>query len=358
METRRLAILLATFLPLSAMSAAPTEPGAWKRGDPVPAALADEIDELLLQIDDRREVWRVYRRLEAIGPPAAGQLEDALFFAETEAQRRIVTLLSRIEGNEKSPMLEAGLSLTLPDAVADLRHDAVRWNAIRAMDYLRKHRSAARPLLERVLDSPDHQQRQLAASLLRGVAAYRPTTRMLAVTIEGLRDDVLPLGKRPGEIRRTGTGDGNATSGVRWFLRDRARIRAAAGQLRAALDADDGQQRFLAAYLLGIGGRTAAAEEIFVVLAPHLCDNAISGDANMAAAAIHGLGPVIIPALRARLPFADRQEADLLRLVLHHLAGADDPDAALLPASRRRTITTRVHDPVLQHRFDTVPRGL
>ena len=54
----------------------------------------------------------------------------------------------------------------------------------------------------------------------------------------------------------------------------------------------------------------------------------------------------------------DFQEELLLRLLIHHLVGADDPDAAVPSTRSRREITDVVRDPVLHHRFITVPRAL
>lgn len=330
-------------------------PGSWKPGDRIDAELEEEIDRLVAELADGGTSWAARRRLVEIGPPAVDALEGRVLVAQPEHRRRIVTTLSRMEGSESSPLFAAGLTLSLADAVEDLRHDSTPWNATHAMSFLRAHAESARSILEAALRSDDHQQRQAAASVLQGIKGYRPTPRMLAVTVEGLRDDVLPSGRRPGEERGTTTYIFNATQGVHWFLRRPARIRAAEPLLVEALRSDDLQQRFLAAYLLGRGGCAGAFNDVIRVLAPHLGDNHIREDANMAAAGLYGLGPAVVPDLRARLPRADAQEGLLLRLIIHHLAGADDPDAAVPSTARRRKITDVVDDPVTRHRFVGVP---
>jgi len=348
------ALVLRTSLPAVAFE----PPERKQRADPVEAGLAEEIDRLLVDLGEARTSWQAMHRLVEIGPPAVEALEDRILLADPMLRRTVVTTLSWIEGAESSPLFEVGLVLSLADAVENLRHDSVPWNASNAMYFLRRHAEAARPLLEAVLDSEDHQQRQMAAAVLRRIKSYRPTPRMLEVTVEGLGDDVLPVGRRPGDSRVTTTYVFNAADGVRWFLRDRARIRAAELLLLEALWSDDYQQCFLAAYLLGVAGCTSAPGDVFRVLAPHLADNEIRSDANMAAAGLYGLGPAIVPTLRARLRVADPQEEILLRLLIHHLVGADDPDAAVPPTTRRREITDVVRDPVVEHRFVRVPRGL
>ncbi|MBT8484785.1 MAG: hypothetical protein KJO43_04335 [Phycisphaerae bacterium] len=306
-------------------------------------------------IDGRSEGWDLGQRIANLGVEAAPALEAALAECQPASRRRVVWTLESIDGYEPGERFDEAVALCVGEAVAELRHDAQRWNAIRAMTFLHRHEELAEPHLEAALRSDDHQQRQLAAHLLRRSSTYVPSPRMLNVTVEGLSDDVFPSGRRDDELRGSCVPVQNAVGAVRWFLRTPVRISEARAPLARALGSADTQQQFLAAYLLGRGGQVEGWQQTAAVLIPHLGDNDIRGDANMAAAALYGLGPRVVPLLRARLDRADWQEEALILLIIHHLRGPTDLDAEVPAYETRRQITGRVRDPIVDHRFVTVP---
>jgi hypothetical protein len=95
----------------------------------------------------------------------------------------------------------------IAELIADLAHDDVRYNACLALTKLVGIGAPAVPQLRDALASSDHQQRQLAAMVLRRLDVP-PDDLLLAVSVEGLRHDHLP---HDPEADRT-TPVGNATS--------------------------------------------------------------------------------------------------------------------------------------------------
>jgi len=182
-------------------------------------------------------------------------------------------------------------------------------------------RAVARTL-EQALLSEDYQQRHNAASLLRRTSGYKPGKNLLAVTIEGLRDDSVPHPPPRGRRRLLAGVFGNASEGTEYLA---AHVAGCADLLKAALESDceqqrtlcaailateadaaemerygevfrrgltspSEQQRFLSAYLMGVFCIRADMEEVTGILAEHLKSNGIPWDAKLATQALSHLG--------------------------------------------------------------------
>lgn len=219
---------------------------------------------------------------------------------------------------------------------AALREDGVRWSAIQASYQLADAGlAAAGEALHAALDDRDLQARQFAADLLRDLGAP-PSPRLVAVTVEGLRDDDWPDGPRaycPGLA--------NAKSGTRWLW---LHPEAGEPELRAALAGDDAQQRFLAAWLLAMRERSELAEALCRELAPRLAEPAGKPAALWAIQALFRLGPSALPHLLPLLPAADRRQAACIRLLERDWR---DPPRDRYEAARRGrlALSPLYHDP-------------
>ena len=238
--------------------------------------------------------------------------------------------------------------------IADLASDEVRWNATRAFDRLRS-RPPVR-LLEKALDSPDYQQRQIAAGLLRRIeeydnpddrllwypVEYDPPDRLLEVTVEGLQDDLYP--RDP--VLGTWTSPVNASGGVPFLVKH---AEAAERYLIAGLDSRDHQQRFLCAYILGINGIKDQLPAVASILIPHLRDNDIRQDACMACSALYHLGEEVRPYLLDAIPDADTQQEETIHLILADLEHPPSTSEELAKRRRIQSISRSVYDPALQY---------
>lgn len=99
---------------------------------------------------------------------------------------------------------------------------------------------------------------------------------------------------------------------------------------------------------LGFGGVSESAEKVARVLLPHLRDNDVPEDAKWAVAALYRLGPAARPALLRALGGADRQQEELIRLLLVDLERPPGSKAELEERSVYNSITTIVHDPAYE----------
>lgn len=235
------------------------------------------------------------------------------------------------------------------ELIEDLRDDDVRWNAIKAWYGIVELEEPPVEALHAALDSDDWQQRQLAADLLwrfarddRAGRRFAPyvTSRLIAVTIEGLRDDDSATSQVPGERDLQLF---NAANGFRVLAKHAELARE---QLVEGLDGEDYQQRFLCALALGTGGVGSESERVAAILVPHLADNDIPDDAKWSARALFMLGAEAIPHLEAAKEASDdAQQRDLLELILMNLKGAPDSIDDLLARQELNTITSVARDP-------------
>jgi HEAT repeat protein len=270
--------------------------------------------------------------------------------------RIIAPLLAALAGNRPGVVSSAGGSLlagpltpeqresTLALLVRAMRSDGVRYSAMAAENMLSGSLGEeAIPHLRRALDDPDYQCRQYAASLLRQ-QGEPPSPRLIAVTVEGLQDDDYPLARDHSHY----TYLTNAKDGTRWLW---LHPDAGTAELRLALASADAQQRFLAAWLLGMRTDVASAASIAVELVPRLAVATDSWSARASAAwairALYLLGPVVRPQIEAALPGTNAQQTACLQLLLRDWA---DPPGSSTEAARRAVkhpvrLSLRYHDP-------------
>jgi len=230
-------------------------------------------------LDDTPEVVRVELR----GRMSNLELEDA-------EERKMIALLVR-----------------------DLRMSMLTNSADPAMMLLATCGEQAIADLERTLDAPDHQQRQLAAHLLRLIPTYRPTQRMLEVTLEGLAKDDIPVPRRRTKQPYMLLEVCNAKDGTAYLA---CHASEAIELLTQGMMSSDEQQRMFAATASGLGGASSLIPAAAPILLEHLRDNDITGDAKIAKFALRGFGPDVRPTLELGLIEADVQARKAIEQVL------------------------------------------
>jgi len=265
-------------------------------------------------------------------------------------------VVERILSAEASPMLQrevderidGGLTagqaeLIIPGLIEQLGADGHDWNAHRVMDLLRSLGPAAIPHLQEALRSSDWQRRQLAATLLRGPRFNVPTDDLLRVTVEGLRDDMLPYdstGSRPHT-----TWIDNANDGFQYLLDHADGVDRF---LAEGMATGDAQQRFLCAAVAGITGKAPLMDAAVPILTRHLCDNDVANDAALAAGALFRFGPPVASSLEPLLNSEDRQQRDLAQLILLDLQGPPKTRAEKDARRRLNRATDHVADPAVE----------
>ncbi len=235
---------------------------------------------------------------------------------------------------QEPPPLDAATPIQIRGWVEALRDDGVRFNAIGAVNKLRRAGRLAKRALEDGLRSHDTQQRTLSARLLRDLDDP-PDVLLTEESVEQLRQ-----GRRPRLLKHT-------QHSMQYLARHASHARQ---RLHWGLGSDDPQQRFFCAYLLGQAGYDDPVARR--ILVDHLGDNRIQGDALMASHALYKIGPRALPTVRSVLATTrDAQAATLLRVIERDLV---DPAAAGTPvadAAAIRAITTVYHDPVHEYRL-------
>ncbi len=157
------------------------------------------------------------------------------------------------------------------------------------------------------LQSTDHQQRQLAACLLLSCRRDGLPEEVPKVLVEALRYD---------GIEGWSCGVNNAATSVRFFAKHPERIDDVLPGLSRALTSDDGQARFLAAFILGRASRTETAPTSCPLLIEHLEDNNVHGDEEMARHSLYRMGSAALPYIRSALSYPrGKQATRLLREV-------------------------------------------
>lgn len=193
-----------------------------------------------------------------------------------------------------------------------LHSDAIRGNAIAAANELAQRTDESKvALLEKALVSPDWQQRQLSADLLRMNKEYKPSERLIEVTIEALQDDNFPTNQQSYVVFLF-----NAFQSTRYLL---DHPMTGTDQLEEAIGSDDAQQKFLAAYILAATNRGMNRRALAEILLPHLKHNEREGDACMAVHALYRLGSDIFPLLQPLAASDDTQESAAVRFLLDYL---------------------------------------
>lgn len=227
------------------------------------------------------------------------------------------------------------------ELVEDLRDDDVRFNAGSAVYALQRIGTPAVPHLIPALQSGDYQFRQFAAHVLRRIDPANTDEQLLRVSVEALQDDEYPYGKTQTTFVK------NAYSATMYLINHAA---TAEPLLDVALGSPDHQQRFLAAYILGMGGRAATIERAAPILIAHLRDNSIRGDAILATAALYRFGLAVMPTLQDALADADPQQEEMLGLLMVDLLNPPRTKADLVARKSLQSITTVVYDPAIEAR--------
>jgi hypothetical protein len=144
------------------------------------------------------------------------------------------------------------------------------------MSYATKHQLAKNLLVafhELKLHSDSYEEQQYAANLLRALLKY-PSSKLIEVTVEGLKSDNVKY---------------NAIEGMKYLNRY---IHASKSSLYDAVNTEDKQQKFLAAYILStkLGFENPAYRKSFQILAARLTYNVTPHDASYSYDAIFKMG--------------------------------------------------------------------
>ena len=217
-----------------------------------------------------------------------------------------------------------------------LADDDIRWNAGDALSKLQNEPAAA-PELEQALNSPDLQQRRLAAFALTRLG--QPGSRRLAeVLVDSMRREV------DDELYGTIT-TSSAIAATRYLYHHSENAYAVVR--RAAYNGDQ-QQRYLCTFLLGCWGSQDDLHHIVGPLVARLEDNDTQGDAMMSAHALYRLGPEVIAPLRGWRGHVDQQARQLIDLIVLDLESPPRNRAELQARKSMHNVTMLYHDPVIE----------
>ncbi|MBN1477188.1 hypothetical protein JXA47_10575 [Candidatus Sumerlaeota bacterium] len=276
--------------------------------------------------------WALWRTRDSMDPAVQRALERVLSSDDDQQRYLAATILCA------TPSLGAEGRYRVADVLIEsLRSESGVQRAWNARNHLWDLGYPLPPYavqgLERALDSDDHLQRQLAALTLVNHVDHTeatPSDRLCEVLVEGLRDDDLVF---------------NAHDSLDFLLRNRD---LGTGALEAALDSNDTQQRFLAAYILGATGRGERLDDLAEILIPNLREDDVMGNALMACYALCHLGEAIVPHLTPHMEATDPQLQAGALLVLRDIL---EPPRTLSDLEERRqyhAITQDFADPAWQ----------
>jgi hypothetical protein len=241
-------------------------------------------------------------RLQALGWYSPQPLIDALNSPDTQQRCMAAEALRNMPGLGPPP------EALIRAAVQDLRSDDRRWNEGRSRIWLYDHLEQVTPALIEAMSSDDSQQRRAAASLLRHATLTGP---QFAALIRGSVGD-LHWDDHQGTVREAFI-----------FLFNHAD--AAEPELLLAMAGSDAQQRLLAAAVAGCAGRIDLMSTAVPILASHLADNHISGDAIVAARGLAGFGPDVVPLLRPFRTAGDEQQRQQIEYIIRRLTANESP---------------------------------
>jgi HEAT repeat protein len=192
--------------------------------------------------------------------------------------------------------------------------------------------------LERCLDSQDWFTRQAAAYALRLSEGYVPKERMLAVTVEGLGDDDLPLLEQKRDVG--GFLIYNARGGLEYLVRHAA---SAAPLVCAGLASSDVQRRFLCAVIIAASRTSEDSLRAIEILTTHLNSNENAGDAGIAEAALALMSPAALMPLRQAVEGLDAQGREAVARVIHALESAESTPVHETPEDRSHRLEYAIH---------------
>ena len=214
--------------------------------------------------------------------------------------------------------------------VRDLRADGRKWNANTAFDHLQRMWPESQAALEHELVAGDRQSRKVAAQILRRNGAP-PSPQLLLVSVDDLADD-WDVGARSLLPR-------NNREAARYLI---THYRVASDLVRAALEAEDPQQRWLATVVCGFARDSTVIDRVVPFLAAELRDG--PGNARAAAVTLFRFGPPVIESLRAHADDDDRQCRETVRAIIERLEHPGRaPDQC---ENRMPRISWTTHDPL------------
>lgn len=214
--------------------------------------------------------------------------------------------------------------------VRDLRADGRKWNANTAFDHLQRMWPESQAALEHELVAGDRQSRKVAAQILRRNGAP-PSPQLLLVSVDDLADDW--------DVGARSLLPGNNRQAARYLI---THYPVASDLVRAALDAEDPQQRWLATVVCGFARDSAVIDQVVPFLAAELRDG--PGNARAAAVTLFRFGPPMIEALRPYADDDDRQCRETVRSIIERL---EHPDRTWDQCEHRMPrISWTTHDPL------------
>ncbi|MCH2162477.1 MAG: hypothetical protein MK085_11475, partial [Phycisphaerales bacterium] len=225
--------------------------------------------------------------------------------------------------------------------VRELRDDDTHWNAEAAISLLESLWPESRHALEQELRVGDGQSRVVAAEILRSQLKV-PTPLLLEASVRQLHDDR----NAPGWYLR----EGNARRAVHYLI---TWHRPARSFVISALDSNDPQQRMFAAVVAAYARYGNCEEKVTAILAWHLQDNEVSGDAGLAARALYEFGSAGIPSMKLWLDHEDPQVRKVIASIIERIEYPDREWNECV--NRMPRLTSKTHDPLgleLQAWFD------
>jgi hypothetical protein len=165
-------------------------------------------------------------------------------------------------------------------------------------------RNVCKQRLGFALSSRDHQQRQLAANILINCSEEPFPSTLSVVLVEALRYDLIDSWTCHAN---------NEADAVNYIVNRPAALKECAPMLRNALYSSDGQQRFLAAFLLGVRADPSDAGAVCPLLFEQLKEIEIPNDEGMAMRSLTWMGGAALPYIEAELLWVvDEQARELL----------------------------------------------
>ena len=112
----------------------------------------------------------------------------------------------------------------------------------------------------------------------------------------------------------------------------------------AALDSSDPQQRLFAAVVAAFARYHGCEEQVVAILAWHLQDNEIMGDAGLAARALYELDAAGVPFMKSWLDHEDPQVRAVMASLVERI---EHPDRTWDTCEHRMPkLTSKAHDPL------------
>jgi hypothetical protein len=219
----------------------------------------------------------------------------------------------------------------LADAlVRDLRTDGRKWNASTADEKLRTMWPESQAALERELTEGDRQSRKIAAQILRDKNAA-PSRSLQITCVDDLAEDW--------DVGARFLLSYNNRKAARYLI---DHYRHASDLIRAALDSEDPQQRWLAMIICGFARDSTVIDQVVPFLVAELRDG--PGNARAAAVTLFRFGPPVIEALRPYADDDDRQCRETVRSIIERL---EHPDRTWDQFENRMPrISWTTHDPL------------